>query len=127
MKKLITVMIILMLMLALTAPAFAMGQSLTMEEAKQTALDRAGVKAADALFTKVYKDYDDGRLVYEVEFYVDNTEYDMDIDAATGMITDFNMECHGGYNSRSAVGGFVGGYHDMDDIFDFDDDFYDWD
>ena len=123
MKKLIPVMIVFMLMLALTAPAFAMGHDLTMEEAKQTALDRAGVKAADALFTKVYKDYDDGRLVYEIEFYVDNTEYDLDVDAATGMITDFNVECHGGYSSRSAVGG----YHDMDDIFDFDDDFCDWD
>ena len=39
-------------------------------KAKSIALNHAGVKAADATVTKSMLDYEDGRQVYEIEFYV---------------------------------------------------------
>ncbi len=51
----------------------------------------------------------------------------MNVDIATGMITDFDMEYHGGYHNGAAS---FAGDHDFDDFFDFDDDFddfFDWD
>lgn len=59
-------------------------------KAKEIALNHAGVKAADATVTKSKLDYEDGRQVYEIEFYVSGssgyTEYDYEIEAATGKI-----------------------------------------
>jgi len=66
----------------------------SLDQAKQIALERAGVAAEDAVFTKAHKDYDDGRQEYEIEFYVGATEYEMDVDAATGRVTDFDTEIH---------------------------------
>ena len=52
--------------------------------AKQIALEHAGVAEADASHLWVSRDYDDGRLEYEVEFFSGSKEYDYDIDAADG-------------------------------------------
>ena len=65
-----------------------------LEGAKKIALERAGVTAEQAVFTKAYLDEDDGRQEYEIEFYVDQTEYEMDVDAATGEVNDFETEAH---------------------------------
>ena len=47
------------------------------------------------LFTKAYQDWDDGRKVFEFEFWKGNTEYDIEIDAATGRVRDFDIDYHG--------------------------------
>ncbi len=64
--------------------------------ALQIALDHAGVKASDTLFSYAKLDYDDGRYEYDVEFYAGNQEYDYEIDARTGRILayDYDMESH---------------------------------
>ena len=68
----------------------------TVDEAKaqEIALAHAGVKAADATITKSKLDYDDGRQVYEIEFIVSSgtgyTDYDYEINAATGKIISYN-------------------------------------
>ena len=63
-------------------------------KAKEIALTHAGVKAADATVTKSKLDYDDGRQIYEIEFYVSGssgyTEYDYEIEAATGKIVSYD-------------------------------------
>ncbi len=61
-------------------------------EAKQIALNHAGVVEAQAQFMKVKLDYDDGVPEYEVEFYVDNMEYDYEIHAVTGEIRSFDHD-----------------------------------
>ena len=104
MKKTFAVLLVLVMMLALSVTAYAAGK-LTQDEAKQTALDFAGVEASSATFTKVKMDWDDGREVYEIEFYADGTEYEMDIDALTGRVNDFNAEYHGGYGQSASVSG----------------------
>lgn len=73
----------------------AQGQDLIgIEAAKQAALEDAGVSAADAIFTKEKTDIDDGLTVYDLEFYVGNTEYDYEIIATTGQIKDKSIDSH---------------------------------
>ena len=102
MKKLVVFILALVLMMGLTIPAFADNGKLTVEEAKKAALEYAEVKEEDATFTKAHKDWDNGRYVYEIEFWVGNTEYDMDVDMETGKIYDFSTEIHGGYAFENA-------------------------
>ena len=65
-------------------------------KAKEIALNHADVKAADATVTKSKLDYEDGRQVYEIEFYVSGssgyTEYDYEIDTATGKIVSYDHD-----------------------------------
>ena len=65
---------------------------ITAEEAENIALAHAGVSRADASFERTELDKDDGRSVYEVGFRVGKTEYEYDIDAATGKILEFDTE-----------------------------------
>jgi hypothetical protein len=133
MKKILAMVMAVVMLLALGASAFAAGQGLSLEQAKQAALEYAGVKAAEASFTKAHKDWDDGRAVYEIEFYVGSTEYDMNVDVNTGRITDFSMDYHGGYGRPDSFpsNGYGYGYDDdWDDMFDYDrdlDDMFDYD
>ncbi|MGI5962357.1 MAG: PepSY domain-containing protein [Lawsonibacter sp.] len=62
------------------------------EEAKDIALDHAGVSYSKAVFVRVEADYDDGRKIYEVEFYSGNKEYDYEIEAATGKIISYDYD-----------------------------------
>ena len=91
MKKSIFVLCAL-LALCFCAAALA---DVTLEQAKEIALQHANVSAEHALFTKAHMDYDDGREVYDIEFYVGGTEYEFDIDAATGAVTEYSVENHG--------------------------------
>ncbi len=65
---------------------------ITAEKAKSVALSHAGVNANDAIFVKAGLDWDDGRVSYEVEFYVGNTEYDYDIDATSGAVLSYDKD-----------------------------------
>lgn len=77
---------------------------LTEDEAKQIALKDAGIKEKDITNIRVKKDMDDGRTVYEVEFYVQNEEYDYEIDVNTGKIIskDYDIE-NDFYNQKTTT------------------------
>lgn len=79
--------------------------AVTKDEAKSIALKDAGVAEGDAQFVRVEEDYDDGRAVYDVEFYANGTEYDYEIEQSTGRIisSDFDIE-HDSPNSGNAGG-----------------------
>ena len=66
----------------------------TMDEAaaQKIALEHAGVKAADATITKSKLDYEDGRQVYDIEWYAGGAKYDYEIAADTGEIISFAYE-----------------------------------
>ena len=72
---------------------------ITVEEAKTIALNHAGLTADAVTFVKAKQDYDDGRLVYEIEFVTTSgngyLEYDYEIDAATGSIVSFDYDIEG--------------------------------
>lgn len=65
---------------------------ITLEEAKEAVLKKAGLKESEAVFTKAELDYDDGRVVYEIEFKTDTAKYDATVDATTGEITEWEVE-----------------------------------
>ena len=68
----------------------------TLEQAKQTALQHAGKTASQVQFVKTQQDWERGRRVYEIEFIVSGgtgyTEYDYEIDAATGKIVSYDYD-----------------------------------
>lgn len=68
------------------------GDDIGEAKAREIALADAGLAEADVTFIKVNLDRDDGRLVYDVEFYSGNAEYDYEIDAATGDIVGYDSE-----------------------------------
>lgn len=67
-------------------------------KAQEIALAHAGVNAADATITKSKLDYDDGRQVYEIEWYANGAKYDYEIAVATGEIVN------SGYEAKTVVG-----------------------
>lgn len=54
--------------------------------AQKIALEHAGVKAADATIIKSKLDYEDGRQIYDIEWYAGGAKYDYEIAADTGEI-----------------------------------------
>ena len=67
-------------------------------KAQEIALAHAGVNAADATITKSKLDYDDGRQIYEIEWYANGAKYDYEIAVATGEIVN------SGYEAKTVVG-----------------------
>ena len=61
-------------------------------DAKNTALADAGVDASSVTVQKLSLDWDDGRVVYDVEFYDLQTTYEYEIDAVSGEIVKRETE-----------------------------------
>jgi uncharacterized membrane protein YkoI len=62
------------------------------EAAKNIAFRRAGISASEATQVHVELKRDDGRMIYDVEFKARGYEYDVDIDAITGAVLEFDMD-----------------------------------
>ena len=60
--------------------------SIDEEQAKAIALKDAGITETDVTFMQVKTDIENGVSVFDVEFIAGDTEYDYEIDAATGEI-----------------------------------------
>ena len=81
------------------------GSDIGAEKAKSIALSHAGFAASQVQRLKVEKDYDDGRLEYEVEFYAGTTEYDYTISGTDGTILKQDKEEHGGSQTTQPSAG----------------------
>lgn len=93
-----------MVMMLATAALFAAGQ-ITRERAMEIALADAGVSADGASFVRSHLDRERGRKVYDIEFYIDNMEYDYEIDAATGEIISVDRDAeYWGETSDATIG-----------------------
>ena len=88
-----------------TTPA-ANGQ-ITLEQAKETALKHAGLKADAVTFVKAEQDYENGKLVYEVEFVTNDggkvVEYDYEIDAAIGSVVSYDYDAENYVSAKGAT------------------------
>ena len=62
------------------------------DKALEIAYSDAGVNSSDVTRSKVEMDYDDGVMVYEVEFIHNNREYDYEINATNGTIIERDWE-----------------------------------
>ncbi len=76
--------------------------TISQDEAKQIALKDAGVAEADVTGLRVKEDRDDGRYIYEVQFYVQNKEYDYDIDATSGAIVSSDYDVENNFNNNGS-------------------------
>lgn len=75
------------------------GTVIDQEAAKKAALDNAGLSESDVTNWKVERDWDDGQLEYEIEFWCGNTEYDYTIHGHTGAVLKCGIDHHEEYNS----------------------------
>lgn len=88
-----------------TAPSTPAGSYITEQSAKDAALKHAGVSASKATFLKAKLERDDGRMVYDVEFYSGQTEYDYEIDALTGAVLSFDHDFEGAVPAQTQPAG----------------------
>ena len=61
---------------------------ISVERAKEIALQHAGLSSSGVNFDKAEFDHDDGRAEYEIEFHHNFREYEYTIDAASGTILE---------------------------------------
>ena len=66
--------------------------SISLDEAKNIAVTNAGVDINSVKFTREELDHDNHTLVYELEFFYNNIEYDYEINAATGDIISYDKD-----------------------------------
>ena len=77
-----------------TPSSGAQGEDVGQEAAKQAALSHAGLSASDATDWKVKREWDDGRLEYEIEFWCGTDEYDYTIDGHSCSVLKHELERH---------------------------------
>lgn len=75
-----------------TTPQQSTDTAVSLEQAQQLALQKAELSDSEVTWKKLEQDEDDGRIVYELEFISGRTEYDCEIDAATGNFLKFEQE-----------------------------------
>ena len=67
-------------------------KKISADNAKKIALGDAKLAEKDVTFVKVELEFENNRLVYDVEFYSGNVEYDYDIDAVSGAIVSSDRD-----------------------------------
>lgn len=78
--------------------------ALSSDEAVANALAHAGLAESQVTVTKNKLDYEDGRRVYEIEFYTEDlVEYDYEADASSGEILSYEMDA-GNYAASDKIG-----------------------
>lgn len=75
-----------------STPQATQPQPITREQAISIALEHAKLTEDQVSRLRAESGYDDGRPEYEVEFFYGGWEYDYEIDAATGAITQSQCE-----------------------------------
>lgn len=66
--------------------------NISLEQAKELALQKAGLSASQVQFKKAKLDFDDGRWEYEIEFINNFVEYEAEIDAQTGAFYKWEVD-----------------------------------
>ena len=77
---------------ATTGCGFTGGKDIGKDVALEAALQDAGVTKEEATRLKTSKDRDDGRMIYEIQFDANGTEYDYEIAAEDGTILTADTE-----------------------------------
>ena len=82
---------------------------ISVDEAKSAAYAHAGVSASDVVYVETDFDSEHGVMVYEVEFYSGNVEYEYDINAQTGEVVKYAQQNTGtSIPSGTVSGDYIG-------------------
>lgn len=65
---------------------------ISVDKAKKTALKQAGLAEDEVTFSKAKLEKDDGMVLYDVEFYTADFEYEYEIEAYSGRILESSVE-----------------------------------
>lgn len=68
------------------------GTYIGVDKAKSIAVAKAGLSMADVNFKKAKLDREDGKVVYEIEFYNGRMEYECTVNALDGTVMEFDSE-----------------------------------
>ncbi|MGL4791097.1 MAG: PepSY domain-containing protein, partial [Anaerotignaceae bacterium] len=79
------------------------GGYITVDRVKEIVFNDTGVNPAEVKFIEIDFDYDDGRMVYSVEFENNGSEYDYEIDATTGDIVEVDNHIKDEYNMEHST------------------------
>ena len=74
-------------------------------KARSVALSHAGISESDTSYIYAKKDWDDGRWVYDVEFWADGKEYDYEILASNGTILSYDYDAEYQWNGSTGTSG----------------------
>ena len=74
-------------------------------KARSVALSHAGISESDTSYIYAKKDWDDGRWVYDVEFWADGKEYDYEILASDGTILSYDYDAEYQWNGSTGTSG----------------------
>ncbi len=74
-------------------------------KAKSVALNHAGISESSTSYIYAKKDWDDGRWVYDVEFWADGKEYDYEILASNGTILSYDYDAEYQWNGSTGTSG----------------------
>ena len=78
---------------AMVAATTVSAATISLEDAQKKALEAVGVTEDQVVFKPTEKDLDDGRQIYEVDFFVPGeTKYEFDIDVNTGAIVEQDID-----------------------------------
>ena len=81
---------------------------ITAAEAQAKALAHAGLTSSQVTFVRSHLDWDDGRQIYDVEFFTQSyAEYDYEIDARTGEILSYDYDAEY-YQPQTNTGSYIG-------------------
>ncbi len=78
-----------------TSGTVSEGKYVGRDTAQNAALQHAGVSAANASMVSTEFDMEDGKMVYEVEFYAGNEKFECDVDAITGKVLKMEKKAAG--------------------------------
>lgn len=67
-------------------------KKVTIEQAKEIALNHANLTSDQVSFIRTETDIDNGVEKYDIEFYHENKEYDYEINAANGQIIEYDYD-----------------------------------
>ena len=81
----------------------AQSSEITLDKAKEIALNHANLTASQVTFIRSKLDIDDGIKKYDIEFYYENKEYDYEINAVDGSIIEYDFDVEN-YNPQQVQG-----------------------
>ncbi|MFI3228456.1 MAG: PepSY domain-containing protein [Clostridia bacterium] len=90
------------LIIGASANVYATTTDIGVETAKSIALEHAGFTELEATGITCKKDFDNGIFEYDIEFWVENIEYDYEINLSTGVIIEYDWDIEKTNSSKNS-------------------------